>query len=220
MDDELVNIQESYEKLHDLSELTEAERNILEAFPMFPYIPLAAETCNKWLLADAGVSDNDDILMELYEKGWLQFYEDQESYALHPLFAQFIYEKCKPNEDKHSGLIETCLQDLKNIKSESFSECQKLMPFAESIIEKMDMKKSVKLLQFIKIYAWLLKCSGKFKEAERCFKEALEIYWDVLKEDSCETADIYYGLAELHIIRNEYAKAQIGAGSSGNTAFL
>ena len=208
VDDELVNIQESYEKLYDLSELTEAERNILEAFSVFPYIPLAAETCNKWLIVDAGVSENDDILMGLYEKGWLQFYEDQESYALHPVFAQFIYEKCKPNEDNHTGLIETCLQDLKNIESESFLECQKLMPFAESIIEKMDMKKSVKQVQFIKIYAWLLKCSGKFKEAERYFKKALKIYRDVIKEDSCETADIYYGLAEIYIIWYEYGKAQ------------
>ena len=33
---ELVNIQESYEKLYDLSELTEAEQNILEAFSVFP----------------------------------------------------------------------------------------------------------------------------------------------------------------------------------------
>ena len=208
VDDELVNIQESYEKLYDLSELTAAERNILEAFSVFPYIPLAAETCNGWLLADAGVNENDDILMGLYEKGWLQFYEDQKSYALHPVFAQFIYEKCKPNEDNHSGLIETCLQDLKNIKSESFLECQKLIPFAESIIEKMNMKKSMKQVEFIKMYARLLKCLGKYKEAEGYFKKALEIYWDMLKEDSCETADIYYSLAELYIIRNEYEKAK------------
>ena len=59
-DGELVNIQESYEVLYDLSELTEAEKNILEAFSVFPYLPLAAETCNEWLLADAGVSEDDD----------------------------------------------------------------------------------------------------------------------------------------------------------------
>ena len=52
----------SYETLYDLSELTEAEQNILEAFSVFPYIPLAAETCNEWLLADAGVSEEDNIL--------------------------------------------------------------------------------------------------------------------------------------------------------------
>lgn len=53
-DGELVNIQESYEKLYNMSELTKAEQNILEAFSVFPYIPLAAGTCNDWLLDDAG----------------------------------------------------------------------------------------------------------------------------------------------------------------------
>ena len=44
---EIINIQKSYEKLYDLSELTKAEQNILEAFSAFPYIPLGAETCNE-----------------------------------------------------------------------------------------------------------------------------------------------------------------------------
>ena len=72
-EDELVNIQKSYETLYDLSVLTEAEQNILEAFSVFPYIPLAAETCNQWLLSDVGASEDDDIFKGLYRKGWLQF---------------------------------------------------------------------------------------------------------------------------------------------------
>ena len=68
VDDEekLVNIQESYEVLYDLSELTEAEQNILEAFSVFPYIPLKKEICNQWLLADAGVSEKENVLFRLY----------------------------------------------------------------------------------------------------------------------------------------------------------
>lgn len=106
-DGELVNIWESYVKLYDLSELTEAEQNILEAFSVFPYIPLAAKTCNEWLLTDAGVSEDDDILMELYQKGWLQFDMDQESYSMHPAFAQFIYEKYRPKMENH---LSVCYQ--------------------------------------------------------------------------------------------------------------
>ena len=41
-EDKLVNIQKSYETLYDMSVLTEAEQNILEAFSIFPYIPLKA----------------------------------------------------------------------------------------------------------------------------------------------------------------------------------
>lgn len=109
---ELVNIQKSYEVLYDLSQLSEAEQNILEAFSIFPYIPLEAETCNQWLLVDAGVSEDDDILMGLYQKGWMQFEMEQESYALHPVFAQFIYEKCKPKAEKHFRLIHSCEESL------------------------------------------------------------------------------------------------------------
>lgn len=113
-EDKLVNIQKAYEALYDLSKLTEAEQNILEAFSVFPYIPLSAEICNQWLLEDAGVSEDDDILMGLYQKGWLQFDMKQESYALHPVFAQFIYEKCKPTAKEHYGLIEACKQCLES----------------------------------------------------------------------------------------------------------
>ncbi|MCX4380040.1 MAG: hypothetical protein OSJ61_28470, partial [Lachnospiraceae bacterium] len=104
----IVNIQESYEKLYNLSNLTKAEQNIMEAFSIFPYIPLEAEICNQWLLSDAGASEEDDILMGLYEKGWLQFDMVQESYVLHPVFAQFIFDRCKPKEENHCGLIEGC----------------------------------------------------------------------------------------------------------------
>lgn len=72
-EDKLVNIQKSYEILYDLSELTDAEQNILEAFSVFPYLPLPIETCNQWLLSDAGVEKDRAILKGLYRKGWLQF---------------------------------------------------------------------------------------------------------------------------------------------------
>lgn len=67
-EDKLINIQEEYEKLYKLSELSESEQNILEAFSVFPYIPLAADVCNQWLLSDAGVLEDADILAGLYRK--------------------------------------------------------------------------------------------------------------------------------------------------------
>ena len=57
---------------------------------------------------DAGVDEDDDILEGLYQKGWLRFDMEQESYVLHPVFAQFIYEKCKPAMEKHAGLLKAC----------------------------------------------------------------------------------------------------------------
>lgn len=163
-DGELVNIQESYEKLYDLSELMGAEQNILEAFSVFPYISLAVETCNEWLLADAGASEDDNILMGLYQKGWLQFDMRQESYVLHPVFAQFTCEKCKPEVGKHSRMIEVCKKWLKTANSGSALDCQRIIPFAESIVKKMKMEENVEQLDFIDAFANLLRYMSEFRK--------------------------------------------------------
>ncbi len=173
-DGELVNIQESYEVLYDLSELTEAEKNILEAFSVFPYIPLAAETCNEWLLADAGVSEDDDILMGLYQKGWLQFDIEQESFALHPVFAQFIYEMCKPEWKEHKGMVEECQKCIEIPKSGFALESWENVSFAESIIEKMNMEKSENSIKFVGATSNLIFNAVEYEEAGKLHKKFLE----------------------------------------------
>lgn len=207
-DGELINIQESYEALYDLSELTGAEQNILEAFSVFPYISLAAETCNEWLLTDAGVSEDDDILMGLYERGWLQFDIEQESYALHPVFAQFIYEKYKPKLEMHSGLIKACRKCLVIPESGSALECKKFIPFAENIIELMGMVKSEKQIEFIDTFANLLRYLGEYRKAEKLYKKILEICNNDWEEDPLGMTYIYNDLACTYEMQGEYEKAK------------
>ncbi len=207
-EDELVNIQKSYETLYDLSGLTEAEQNILEAFSVFPYIPLAAETCNQWLLADAGVSEDDDILTGLYEKGWLQFDMEHESYSLHPVFAKFIYEKCKPGAETHHGLIEACQEYLEIPESGSVLECQKYIPFAENIVEKIDMGETVEQAEFMDSLAFLLYHKGEYKKAEGLFGKTLLIGEKVLGEEHPYTVESYNNLAVIYESQGEYKEAE------------
>ena len=207
-EDELVNIQKEYEKLYDLSGMVDAEKNILEAFSVFPYIPLPTETCNEWLLSDAGINEDDDILMGLYQKGWLQFDCEQESFAMHPVFAQFIYDMCRPNAEKHAGLIRACQDRIKIPTNNFLLECQKYIPFAESVIEKMSMENSMERVEFINMLAQLLRCSGEYKKAEKWFKESLKICEELLGEDNCDTANIYDGLGQVYELQREYEKAK------------
>ncbi len=207
-EDELVNIQKSYETLYDLSGLTEAEQNILEAFSVFPYIPLAAETCNQWLLADAGVSEDDDILTGLYEKGWLQFDMEHESYSLHPVFAKFIYEKCKPGAETHHGLIEACQEYLEIPESGSVLECQKYIPFAENIVEKIDMGETVEQAEFMDSLAFLLYHKGEYKKAEGLFGKTLLIGEKVLGEEHPYTVESYNNLARVYYRQGKYKEAE------------
>lgn len=204
----IVNIQKAYEALYDLSGLTEAEQNILEAFSVFPYIPLAAETCNEWLLADAGASEEDDILIGLYEKGWLQFDVEQESYALHPVFGQFIYDRCKPGSQNHLGLIESCRKSLEIPESGSALEGQKFIPFAEKMIEKLEIEKDFAQVDFIADIAYFLSYIAKYKKAEGLYRKMLHISERVLGEEHPDTATSYSNLAGVYGYQGKYRKAE------------
>lgn len=207
-EDELVNIQKAYETLYDLSKLTKAEQNILEAFSMFPYIPLAAEICNEWLLSDAGVDEDEDIVMGLYRKGWLQFDKEQESYSLHPVFAKFIYEEYKPRVEMHHRLIEACQKCLKVPQFGSFMECQKYIPFAENIIEKMDMEGRIEQAKFIESLAFLLYHMGEYKKSEGLFKKVLLINEKILGKEHPDTYNSYYDLQLLYEVQGKYKEAE------------
>ena len=205
---ELVNIQESYEKLYDLSELTGAEQNVLEAFSVLPYIPLPTELCNQWLLLDARVSEDDDILMGLYQKGWLQVDWEQESYAMHPVFAQFIYEKRKPNAEKHAGLIEACRDCMEIPDSGSALECQKFIPFAEKIVEKLNMGKELEQIGFLSKFAYLLHYVGQYRETEKLFNSLLKIDRERWGENHPEVAIGYSNMGSVYEEQGEYEKAK------------
>lgn len=207
-DGELINIQESYEVLYDLSKLTEAEQNILEAFSVFPYIPLNAEVCNQWLLADAGAGEDDDIFMGLYEKGWLQFDMEQEGYTLHPVFARFIFEKCKPTYETHYGLIVKCQEALEIPESDFTLREWKHISFVESIIEKVHMEKSK--LQADSLYGLgrLWSFVAEYEKAEKIFEKCVKIYQDVLGEEHLNTVKGYESLADAYFNNGKYKKAE------------
>ena len=207
-EDKLVNIQKSYETLYDMSVLSEAEQNILEAFSIFPYIPLEAEICNQWLLVDAGVSEGDDTLSILYRKGWLQFDAEQDSYALHPVFAQFIYEKCKPELENHSGLIESCRMNLKITENGSILECQKYIPFAENMIEKLGIGKNLEQIGLLSTVAELQKYIAEYKKAEALYKKFLKVSEKMLGEEHSYTATGYNNLAQVYEKQGEYKRAE------------
>ena len=207
-EDRLVNIQKSYETLYDMSALTEAERNVLEAFSVFPYIPLAAGVCDRWLSADAGVREGEQVPMGLYRKGWLQFDVELESYALHPVFARIIYEKCKPESGKHAGLVEACRKSLEIPESGSLSECRKYLPFAESIIERLDIEEDLEKADLLSDVAYLLDYTAEYQKAEDFYKQSLRIRERMQGEEHPYTVIDYNNLAGVYESRGEYKKAE------------
>ncbi len=207
-DGEIINIQESYEALYDLSELSEGEKNILEAFSAFPYLPLDFETLNRWLLKDAGASEEDDIIEGLYQKGWLQFFGEQDSYAMHPVFAKFIYDKCKPAAEEHMGMIEACEDDIRIPEDGCALECQRYLPFALELINKIRIDESEIWRKFSADIAWLLSYTGKYKSAERIYKEIKRNCEEELGERHPYTADSYHNLGYVYYREGKYEEAE------------
>ena len=201
-EDKLVNIQKSYEALYDMSMLTEAEQNILEAFSLFPYIPLSAEMCNQWLLSDAGVEEDEDILVGLYRKGWLQFEIEQESYAMHPVFAQFIFEKYKPKLEEHCGLIEGCQKCLEIPENGVIYTCREFIAYAKNLIEKIGVTD-----EFCDKLAYLLVYIGEYSTAKEIYKEVLEFRLENLGPDHLNTAISYTNLATAYDSQGEFREA-------------
>ena len=207
-EDKLVNIQNSFETLYDLSELTKAEKNILEAFSVFPYIPLSNEVCNWWLLSDAGVKESENILVKLYRKGWLQFDIERESYTLHPVFAQFIYTKCRPRIEEHFGLIKECKLTLKILNNASVAICQFYILFAKNIIQKIKMKADREQVDFIIALAYLLNYIAQYKEAKEWYERSIYIGERILGKEDLYVAIAYNNLAGVYENQGEYEKAE------------
>ncbi len=202
------NIQESYEALYDLSELSEGEKNILEAFSVFPYLPLDFETLNRWLLKDAGAGEEDDIIEGLYQKGWLQFFGEQDSYAMHPVFAKFIYDKCKPAAEGHMGMIEACEDDIRIPKDGYVLECQKYLPFAMELMNKIKIDEGEVWRGFSGHIAKSLSYAGMYKSAERIYEEIKRNCEGELGERHPDTEGSYNNLAYVYVRQGKYREAE------------
>ncbi len=210
---ELINIQESYEVLYNLSELSKSEQNILEAFSVFPYIPLEANICNQWLLSDAGVSEEDDILTGLYQKGWLQFDMEQDGYSLHPVFAQFIYEKCKPKTEDHMQLLKLLENDGETIVDYNASELLFLVLISESIIEKIVMRSNAGLsdfnFMFVFYFIFSLIYLGSYEKAEQMCKNILSMFEKELAKNYEYKVMLYLDLILIYQSKGDFSNAKI-----------
>ena len=212
-DGETVVIQEAYEKLFSLADMSKGEVNILEAFSLFPYMPLPDNTCEAWLLPDAGDTAPPNPFFKLYEKGWLQrikgWFRDEERYCyqMHPVFSQFIRDARKPKLGQHEGLLEGCRENLTIPDHGSPLECQQYLPFAESIAERICLNDTSSEIVFLKEIAYLLQYIGSNSKAEILYKRILDIDINKYGENHINTTIIYNNLAALYNSQGRYDEA-------------
>ena len=202
---EIDNIQQAYETLFSLAALSEGEINILEAFSLFPYLPLPDQDCTDLLLQDAGEETNSLQFYTLYEKGWLQY--SQSCYQMHPVFAQFIADTRKPVLERHQGLVEACRNKLIIPKQGSLLKCQHYIPFAEAIAEKLIIFESPSEISFVRNIAILLNENGFYIKASNLYEKILHFHQNKLGINNIETATSYNNLAIIYKNQGLYDKS-------------
>lgn len=141
-DDETLQLE--IKKLYILDkDFTPAEISILEAFSIFPALPLALGLCKEWLSEDAGVEPDEcaRILAGLAQKTWLVRHEAAEDasktmYSMHQVVREAIKGQVEIDGSTHNGLIDACAEALnQNTNNYIFAVAAQIIPFAIVIFE-------------------------------------------------------------------------------------
>lgn len=176
---EILNLQNEYEKLYNLSGLSNKEINILETFSMFPYEALKLELCNEWLLHDAQANEDDEIFNILYYKGWL--YKNTNGFSLHPVFAEIIFKKNAPILSNHKFIIRHFTKLLNVNIEKDISYINQIINFIILMSSKIRYVTSDDSLQIILLFqriAAVLYELGEYKEALGWLKKARKLCKD------------------------------------------
>lgn len=109
----------------------------------------------------------------------------------------------------HVGLIESYQKSLEISESDSALECQNYVPFAESIIEKIDMRQGIEKAEFMFRLAFLLHYIADYKKAEKLYQQNLEIYKQELGENYPDTVTNYTNLGGVYESQKKYKMALV-----------
>ncbi len=140
------HLQKKISKLYTLDkDFTPAEISILEAFSIFPAIPLALDLCKEWLSSDAGVEPDEcaRILAGLAQKTWLVRHEAAENsskamYSMHQMVREAVKGQQKIDGSAHIDLVGACAEALKqNTNNYILTVAAQILPFATTIFEEI-----------------------------------------------------------------------------------
>lgn len=169
---------EEYKKLFTLSNLKENEEldaiNVLEAFSIFPYIPLPIEICNRWLLEDAKKimrknksSCSNMLINKMYRKGWLQSNDKEDCFYMHPIISQTILSMNELHFENHINLIKNCSKDI--LKSGEYIEKYQFpfYIFAENIVNYLYSDESIEISDLYNILISIKREDISLEEIEK-----------------------------------------------------
>ena len=212
-DDETLQLE--IKKLYILDKnFTPAEISILEAFSIFPAIPLALDLCKEWLSSDAGVEPDDcaRILAGLAQKTWLVRHETAEDastpmYSMHQVVRVAVKGQVTISWSTHFRIIRLCSGSLRqNTYAFNFAIATQILPFAISIFEEIHIENSPIAVLADAIGSYYDKTAA-YSLALQWRQKAATLAEKVFGLEHPNTAASYNNIALVYNTLADYAKA-------------
>ena len=211
-DDEL--LQQEINKLYQINDtLSEAEKNLLEAFSVFPAAPLSVKLCVEWLHEDAGVDEDHcaRLLNRLVEQTWLEKQCGSDSgdvsFLMHQLVRTAVQEQVKSQHTAHQMLVKNCILSL--VASTEYYDLKKsslITPFGISIFENL-FHESRPFCILASNIANYYNTIANYKSALEWYMKSLGISEKFLSKDHPDTALIYGSIAIVYSKQGKYDPA-------------
>ncbi len=209
-DEEL--LQQEINKLYQVDELPAAEKNILEAFSIFPSAPLDVDLCVKWLHEDAGVDEDSCLLLlnMLAERTWLEkrlSAANTVTFAMHQLAKIAVQEQSTIAYENHHTLVDECSASI-NLSNVVYRMLNSSILLSSTIsVFRNLFQESVPFANLSDAIAIFYYESGQYNSALEWYLKALEIRKKISGEDHPDTATSYNNIATIYqsLGQNEHA---------------
>jgi len=210
-------LQEEFNKLYRLEDIKDTkDRRLLEAFALFPNIPLSRETCIHWLHEDANMHKDECSLAlnRLSDLTWLMLHEHEYNgsevvaYSMHQLVQTAVITQTNISFKNHRKLIEHLIDAISIGSNDSFEKARPYIPYATSVIQILPSKNNnVKLASLMNWIGTYYRNVANYPEALNWYNKALTIHEKILNKEHSDTANIYRDIAFTREYQGDYTGA-------------
>jgi tetratricopeptide (TPR) repeat protein/ribonuclease BN (tRNA processing enzyme) len=212
-------LQAEINKLYRIDDIkNSSEKSLLEAFALFPNIPLNQEICIQWLHEDANVDKGlcSRLLNNLSNRTWLTSHESKQecvevtcSYSMHPLVKAVVKTQTNITLNNHRNLIEHLSDSVSWNQQETYQKAQPYISYADSLAEYFS-QNQVKATGLASLMLWLGRYYDNiadYTKALEWYEKALFIGEEILGEEHPDTATTYNNIAAVYSNQGEYDRA-------------
>lgn len=207
-------LQEEINKLYSLEYLKDSsERNILEAFALFPIIPINQDICAKWLCEDAGLDEDDCclVLNKLAKHTWLMSYVSDEdksfSFSMHQLVKSAVNEQAVIRLEDHLHLLECCYNEIQFSATTSFRRVWQAIPFSIALIEHFSTEEDTSIISVMNRIAAFYYRIGKHDRAFEWSQKTVVVAEKLLGPEAPYTSVFYSNMGQAFAHQKDFAQA-------------